>query len=1059
MKRNLFTKSRMSLVTLIGSVTVAVTLSSFAQNPGAPPTGPGAGAAAAGGAGTAAGGSPGGEAQAERVVVIGSNIPTAEEVGPNPVLNLNRDFINKTGEQTAEQLLRDQPIMNSNTVPTGNNGTGQGGPPGSSGVSLRGFDLSATLVLVDGMRVVPYLGGTFVDLNTIPLPAIESIEILKEGASAIYGADAIAGVINIKLWKDYRGAQYDVYYGNTLDKDAAIYKGDVLFGAGDDKISVNGDIFYYHHNSTFNIDRGNSLSPPFLSSNSSPWNLNVSKAVAAAAGGTAVAGTNPLEFASAPDFTNGLAPASSYLYSGGRVRTVGGIRPGFNFNLFSSSFPEQERWGGYAAFNDKVCGEQVQLYGDFYYVDSKTHDELAPIATGSFLTTGQPTLAIPPHSNLMGVAPPNTPRFAGQPASAVPGEIQTNVPIDAFNPFNPFNQIISGGSRARIFDFGNRFIDTENEAWLTTLGVKGDKLFDGNWGYDGAFRYSQIYTIAQIQTASASRLARIMNANDSIFDPNSASFIGTTVPYNPFTDYRSPTFASNIPSINYARANIRDLTLSKEAEFELRAYTTDLFDLPAGGVGLAFGGEFRRQNYDFNPDDENKTGDQIGVGFGHPSFGGRKAYGIYGETNIPIFSPAMGIPGFHSLELTGAVRFEEFLNNSSNVVVPRWGVRWQPFDEQLTLRSTFGYGFLEPTLGELFGAPAFLLVTTTHNGVTEPETSFEITSNKHLQPEDSRNFTAGLVYTPKWMPSGQTLTFSADFWDIERTGVVVVPSAQEVVNRALSDTGTSLTTQPGEIVQYDPTTGSVNFVKTNFFNNGRQKGRGVDLSLQYQLQTQFGLFTWLTRASYLDSFLFQLDSSQTTHEVSGRANNDPFEGAFFGQVTIGDGWLKWKGDSSLDWSWHNLDLFVIERYFDGFKEEFQSPATVALNEGTDIVTDPTIPPHEHYVKQRWFTDGQLSYDLIFTPPVEEKAVAGYSKGGKEVLTGKDGKAIESTAAYSMPCWKNILNNTKLIVGCNNIFGEDPPKSFGFGSGNSNNYPGGLYDNLGRFYYVEMRKKF
>ena len=75
------------------------------------------------------------------------------------------------------------------------------------------------------------------------------------------------------------------------------------------------------------------------------------------------------------------------------------------------------------------------------------------------------------------------------------------------------------------------------------------------------------------------------------------------------------------------------------------------------------------------------------------------------------------------------------------------------------------------------------------------------------------------------------------------------------------------------------------------------------------------------------------------------------------------------------------------------------------------------------------------------------------------MTGKDGKAIESTAAYSMPCWKTVLNNTKLTAGCNNIFGEDPPKAFGFADGNANNYPGGLYDNLGRFYYVEMTKKF
>ena len=478
------------------------------------------------------------------------------------------------------------------------------------------MDPSASLVLLDGRRVTRVLGGGFVDINTIPLAAVESIEILKSGASAVYGADAVAGVVNIHLWKDFRGAQVSQYYGNTLDKDAGLYKADVLFGVGDDKMSITGDIFYYHHNYTFNGDRGNSLVPPFLSSNSSPWNFNVSKAVSAAAGAP-VDRRTPQPYA--------------VRYSAKRHERVGSHRtpllpvvveserplsllPGFNFNLFSSSYPEQERWGGYAAFNDKICGDEVQIFGDFYYDDVKQHDELAPIATGSFITPSQPTLAIPPHSNLNGVAPPNTPRFAGQPEGSGVGEVQTSTPADAFNPFNPFNQIISGGTRARIFDFGNRLVDTENEAWLATTGVKGDKVFGSNWGYDGAFRYSQIYTISQIQTASASRMNRIMNANDPIFDPNSSSFIGTTIPYNPFTSFSEPTFASNIPSILFARANIRDLTKSALTTADFHVYTTDLFEMPAGPVGFALGGDWRREQYDFNPDDTDKTGDQIGVG-------------------------------------------------------------------------------------------------------------------------------------------------------------------------------------------------------------------------------------------------------------------------------------------------------------------------------------------------------------------------------------------------------------------------------------------------------------
>src|SRR5436190_16196738 len=221
-----------------------------------------------------------GAAEAERVIVTGSNIPTAEEVGPNPVLALNRDLIEKSGERQAAELLRDLPIANANGVPISNNATGF--TPGAASISLRGFTPSATLVLIDGRRVTPYpvgTGGTtsFQDLFTIPLPAIQSIEILKDGASTTYGADAVAGVVNLKFWKDYRGAQVTLQYGNTLDKDAAIYQGDVLFGIGDDKVSISGDIFFYHHNSLFNHDRGNSWKPPFLSTNSSPENIQVSR--------------------------------------------------------------------------------------------------------------------------------------------------------------------------------------------------------------------------------------------------------------------------------------------------------------------------------------------------------------------------------------------------------------------------------------------------------------------------------------------------------------------------------------------------------------------------------------------------------------------------------------------------------------------------------------------------------------------------------------------------------------------------------------------------------------
>src|ERR1700759_2463910 len=268
--------ARIACVAAVG-LPLIITASAFGQA-GAIPANP---APAAGAAPT------GGAAEAERVIVTGSNIPTAEEVGPNPVLALNRDLIEKSGERQAAELLKDLPVANANGVPISNNATGF--TPGAASVSLRGFTPEATLVLIDGRRVAPYplgQGGTssFQDLFTIPLPAIQSIEILKDGASTTYGADAVAGVVNLKFYKDYRGAQVTLNYGNTLDKDAGLYSGYILFGTGDDKVSVVGDIFFYHHNSLFQRDRGNTLKGKFFNPNASPANFEVSTEVALAAG-------------------------------------------------------------------------------------------------------------------------------------------------------------------------------------------------------------------------------------------------------------------------------------------------------------------------------------------------------------------------------------------------------------------------------------------------------------------------------------------------------------------------------------------------------------------------------------------------------------------------------------------------------------------------------------------------------------------------------------------------------------------------------------------------------
>ena len=961
-------------------------------------------------------------AETERVIVTGSNIPTAEEVGPNPVLTINRDLIEKSGERTAEELIRNLTVAGPNGVPTSNNGAGN--TPGASSISLRGFDPSDTLTLIDGRRIAPYPLGTgngaqtFVDLNSIPRAAIESIEILKDGASSIYGADAVAGVVNIKLRHDYRGAETNVEYGNTLDKDSGEFAASVVFGLGDDKTSVTGVLNFYHRNSIYNRDRGYSSTTPFPSTNASPLNLQLSREAVLAAGvSPADIPDRDTFFGHAPFFTNGEAPASDYVYTRGRAVF-------FNFNAYSEALPDSERYGAFVNTNHKICGDQMVLYADMFYQNVKTHYDLAPVATSNFQTPGNITLAIPPH--------------APGPTLGGPSYQDTGVPIGAFNPFNPFQQIISGGTRARLIEFGNRLRNNETDAFFSTLGLKGDKLFDGSWGYDAGFRYSQIKNTSTGTMVSGSRFDRILNAADPIFDPTSSQFIGTSIPYNPFGDFRRP-IATNALPIAFALIHPKEIDISKLATLELNIYTTSLFNLPAGTVGLAFGGQFRRENLQQGPDDLLVAGDILSTGPANFTHAGRKAYALYAEASLPIFSSAFSAPGFHALEFTAAARFEEFRNNDTNVLVPKVGVRWQPLDESLTVRATWGEGFHEPSLIESFGSPfQSFTADLQFGGLFDPathtrfgEAPFIVRSNPNLQPEDSRSFSGGIVYTPKFV---QGLTLTVDIFDIESKGRVIIPDIQNVIDRAF--TGQSL---PLERVNRGAN-GEITSIELAYENSGSQKARGIDFGLQYQMETRFGTFTSLTQATYLDSFQFAQLPGQAEVELRGRVPP--------GGPGSDEGYLKWKGNSRLDWAWHGFDLGVTAHYLDGFHE--------ILNTTRDSGVPFPNGIKEHYVKETWFFDVLASYTFKFSPPLESHPVSGYSKGSDEVVRGKDGESNESvqTVNYSMPCWKNLINGTTVTLGCNNVFGHDPPDA----QANAN-YPDFLYDSTGRFVYVSLTKKF
>jgi outer membrane receptor protein involved in Fe transport len=288
-----------------------------------------------------------------------------------------------------------------------------------------------------------------------------------------------------------------------------------------------------------------------------------------------------------------------------------------------------------------------------------------------------------------------------------------------------------------------------------------------------------------------------------------------------------------------------------------------------------------------------------------------------------------------------------------------------------------------------------------------------------------------------------------DLWDVERSGVAMFFSPTTILN-AYNASGYS--TSLAVIAPNNPNLGSppsvlfdqqgnIAGVSSPYTNGGRVRANGADLGLQYNIDTSYGTFSLLSRWTYLNEFVINYPGNRP-YQVAGSSSSEWYVGSFFGDATNPQAWLKWRGDTTLDWTWHNWDVNWTWHFLDGYHEQFFAQQLDGFFK-------------EHFVHPTNFIDAQVSYTQIFTPPVEAAPVAGYSKG-KEVVADK-GK--EAPVAAALPCWKSILNNTTLTVGASNLFDKEPPFARSIDFSNSIGYPGGLYDNIGRFCYVRLVKKF
>ncbi len=575
------------------------------------------------------------------------------------------------------------------------------------------------------------------------------------------------------------------------------------------------------------------------------------------------------------------------------------------------------------------------------------------------------------------------------------GTVQRAAPAGAFNPFNPFNQDISGGSRARFAEFGNRIYRNQTTAFAFTTGLKADRIL-GNWNADLSFSYSSIEDNSRNTLNSSSLWNRLVNAADPFFNASSADYTGQTTPYNPFGYYRVP-IATNQSLVEFDKVDVKDYNKSDLGGVNFIFANGDLMELPAGKLGVAVGGDYRQEKISQYPDPAGATGDLIGSSPDAFTRAQRKIGGVFVEVKAPLLKD---LPGVHSLTFDGALRHEQFLTSNRQATVPKIGLLWKPVENDLTFRTTYAEGFREPSLYELYSSPTASLtpITDPRTGARESEQDVTTAGNRRLEAEKTKSYNFGVIYTPSAFAKG--LTLSADFWRIERRGTVD-SNEQDTVNRYFNRTpdgdpapGGLL---PGESLTFTPS-GSIGVVNSVFFNVGRTEVQGVDFEASYVIPTQnMGRFDVSMGWAFLDSYKSANLPDSPLTELVGE------DVGFLNDAGVGeDGYLEWKGRVNLDWTYKGFDAHVSAAYTDGFRD-------------FDGNGDP------FQVESTWIFDAQASYDF------------------RDKL-------------------KPYLNNTKLTLGVRNLFDKDPPYSSGF-DGNSTGYPSFLYTSEGRFVYVSLSRKF
>ncbi len=718
----------------------------------------------------------------DRIVVTGSRIKRAEVEGPNPITVINREDLEVKGDLSVADVLRSSTFNTFGSFQQSSGNTAQS----QATINLRGIGSNYTLILLDGRRVAgsPVLGASVQNLNAIPFAAVERIEILRGGASAIYGSDAVGGVVNIILRKDYEGLNITAGIERPTRGEPNANSGSISGGVSSDRGNITFVIDHQEREMMFNADRP-----------------------------TGIPGLDPAVGLSAFGF-----PGTAYVYSSTNGTFSGDFLGSFADPrcpsalgadpLFPNSVRVEGYYGSLCYFNfAAVSANEASLRRDSLMVNGnfEISDDIQAFARATYT---------------------NSFSFGRYAATPITGPFPT---IAGNNPNNPF-----GGDALLLYRFvagGNRDSNVTDNNLDLLAGLRGALDLFGGSNWEIGVHHNR-YKIDNVGTGYLIRQQLQPLINSGVF--------------NPFGDPRDPAFQAAV-----ARVSHTTLQNSESRFFGVDGQLNfDLMETANGPISMATGFDYRDEFFEDLVDAQSAAGNVAGTAGGNAS-AERAAYAVFAEAYIPLLS---------NLALDIAVRRDHY-NDFGNATSPKVSLEWRPMDT-LLVRGSWGEGFRAPSLQQLNQSPqqsfngardiracnGLIPFSAPYNPCNTRQYENRTGGNPNLRPEESENWGVGFVWSPL-----DRLNITADWYDIELDQQIAPLALQTILNLEGSTDPADNALVAG-LVQRNPNTGAIIIVNRTPLNLSGFKTDGIDLSVDYAFDSDYGTWSQRLDYTYVNSF-------------------------------------------------------------------------------------------------------------------------------------------------------------------------------------------------------------